>query len=98
MQTMTRDEFARAMEDDDFRERFRKTSSPGPVADQLGVTRQRCHELIQNGKLETLRVVNEDGSLAWLNVYEDSVKAYLRASKRIAAKRVSRLERILSTL
>ena len=98
MQTMTRDEFARAMEDDDFRERFRKTTSPGPVADRLGVSRQRIHELCMKGQVETLRVVNDDGSLAWLNIYEDSVKAYLRDAKRQAAKRVGRLERVLQTL
>ena len=97
MQTMTKREFAKAMLDDTFRERFTRSWSPGPVADQLGISRQRVHELMQLGKLETLRVVNEDGSLAWINIYEDSVKAYLRASKRVAAKRVSRLDRILST-
>lgn len=95
MQTMTRREFAAAMEDDDFRTRFMRTWSPGPVAEWLGVTRQRVHTLCEKGQVETLRVVNDDGTLAWLNIYEDSVKAYLRASKRISAKRVGRLTRLL---
>ena len=69
-----------------------------PVADRLGVSRQRIHELCMKGQVETLRVVNDDGSLAWLNIYEDSVKAYLRDAKRQAAKRVGRLERVLQTL
>ena len=98
MQTMTRDEFARAMEDDEFRERFRKTLSPGPVADLLGISRQRLYTICSDGTLETLRVVNDDGTLAWLNVYEDSVKDYLRRQKRRAAKRIGYVERVLEAL
>ena len=98
MQTMTKREFAKAMLDDTFRDRFAKSWSPGPVADQLGVTRQRVHQLCTTGELDTLKVVNEDGSLAWINVFEDSVKAYLRTAKRKAAKRVSHLERLLKAV
>ena len=98
MQTMTRKEFARAMEDDEFRDRFTKSWSPGPVAELLGVTRQRVHALCMKGQIETLRVVNDDGSLAWLNIYEDSVKSYLRNSKRVSAKRVTRLQRVLESI
>ena len=98
MQTMTHKEFAKAMLDDTFRERFAKSWSPGPVCQQLGVTRQRVQQLFDQGKLEALKVVNDDGSLAWINVFEDSVKAYLRTSKRKAAKRVSHLEKLLRAI
>ena len=98
MQTMTKREFAKAMLDDSFRERFAKSWSPGPVCEQLGVSRQRVHQLCEEGKLDTLKVVNEDGSLAWINIFEDSVKAHLRTAKRKAAKRVSHLERLLQAI
>ena len=95
MRTMTRREFADAMLDDDFRRDYTRSTSPGPVADWLGCSRQYVDKLMQKGILDALRVVNEDGSLSHITIYETSVRKYLRDSKRKAAKRAGMFSALL---
>ena len=95
MRTMTRHEFADAMLDDDFRRDYTRASSPGPVADWLGVSRQYVDKLMAKGALDGIRVVNDDGSLSHITIYEATVRKYLRDSKRKAAKRVGKFAALL---
>ena len=95
MKTMTRQQFADAMLDEGFRRDYTRASSPGPVADWLGCSRQYIDKLMSNGTLDGIRVVNDDGSLSHITIYEASVRKYLRDSKRKAAKRAGKFAALL---
>ena len=79
MQTMTRKEFMRRFAKDPvFGRRVDNSTSPGPVAARLKVSRQRVHALLENGKLDGVRVLKPSGGTAAIFIFTDSVDALLR--------------------
>lgn len=75
---MTRKEFAtRTAHDLAFRRRFAASSSPGPVAARLGVTRQRVYQLLDAGILDGLKVIEDgpDRHPLFIVIFDDSVAA-----------------------
>jgi hypothetical protein len=78
MLLMTRKEFAtRTAKDGSFRRRFQRSTSPGPVAVRLGVSRQRVHKMLEDGILDGLKVI-EDGEghhPLFIVIFDDSVEA-----------------------
>lgn len=78
MLTMTRKEFTRrTYADGSFRRRFANSSSPGPVAVRLGVSRTRVYKLLEEGKLDGLKVIEDgpDRHPLFIVIFDDSVAA-----------------------
>lgn len=78
MLTMTRKEFARrTYADGSFRSRFANSSSPGPVAVRLGVSRQRVYQLLEAGTLDGVKVIEDgpDRHPLFIVIFDDSVAA-----------------------
>lgn len=85
MQELTLKEFTEAVESDPrIAKRFQESHSPGPVADRLGVSRQRVHQMLLAGRLQGCRLVHKDGSLAAIVIFDDSLRQLERERGREA--------------
>jgi DNA-binding transcriptional regulator LsrR (DeoR family) len=86
---MTLAQFAKAIEDGDAQvAEYVRGTSPGPVAAELGISRQRLHELLTEGKLDALRLVDAKGSLVAILIPDRAVRErhrFLRARARRVA-------------
>jgi hypothetical protein len=79
MLTLTRKDFMRRFaKDPAFGRRCDNATSPGPVAGRLKVSRQYVHKLLDEGKLDGVRVLKPDGSTAMVLIFTDSVDAFVR--------------------
>ena len=76
--TLTRKEWLRRYAKDEvFGRRCETATSPGPVAKRLGVTRTHVRRLLEEGKLDGVRILKPDGkTTAAILIFKDTVDAY----------------------
>jgi len=61
--------------------------SPGGAAARLGCTRQNVHKLIEQDKLDAIRVVNKKGGLIAICVNEKKLALLIEAAEALAERR-----------
>lgn len=62
--------------------------SPAGAAEELGVSRQRIHQLVQQDRLDQLVIRDKNGTICATFVTENSVAAYQRSSRKPGRKAV----------
>jgi hypothetical protein len=61
--------------------------SPGGAAGQLGVSRQRIHQLLTQGKLNAVELIDEDGTFRAFTVTAASIRRYQESDRKPGPKR-----------
>jgi len=64
------------LSDPAFAKRFRDSRSPGPVAAELGITREGVYQLVKRGRLDAIRIVTDSGRLMAYVIPDASVERY----------------------
>lgn len=59
-----------------FAKLFQHSSSPGPAAVKLGISRQALHIAIQRGRLDAIRLEDDKGGLMAIVIPDDAVERY----------------------
>ena len=62
--------------------------SPSGAADELGITRQRVHQLVNEGKLDQIVVIDKNGNICATFITKNSVSAYKDIERKPGRKRV----------
>lgn len=60
--------------------------SPGGAAGELGVSRQRVHQLLAKGKLNGIEFVEKDGSFRAFTVTDASIRRYKESDRKPGPK------------
>jgi len=60
--------------------------SPGGAAGDLGVSRQRIHQLLSQGKLNGIELVDDDGSFRAFTVTKASIRRYQESDRKPGPK------------
>lgn len=72
------------LRDPAFAKLFQHSSSPGPAAVELGISRQGLHLAIQRGRLDAIRLESDRGDLMALVIPDEAVQRYKTQSQRKA--------------
>lgn len=64
------------LNDPAFAKLFQHSRSPGPVAAELGITREGVYKLLERGRLDAIRLVSDRGSLLALVIPDEAVERY----------------------